>query len=320
MVESMEEKSRSHIGAAIVYLARSRKKDINDLKRSLSLLDINFNDEFKYPVIIFHEDFDEKLSKNIRESTRSDLKFEKIKFEIPDFLKNENIPEYIYVDGSEFSIGYRNMCRFFSGTIFFHPALKDYNYYWRLDTDSFLLDKINYDIFKFMQERDLEYGYIHIIKDEPDAVKGLWDTTKKYIEDNNIKPKFLPKFTPNGDWDRSYYYTNFEISKLDFWRSEEFMNYFKYIDRSGGIYKYRWGDHVIHLLAVSIFLPENKVHKFSDIAYQHQGFFNNYSMEMDTFARLKNLELRIMTLFIKLSNILKKKSNLYRKIIKLLRG
>lgn len=307
------------VKAVVVYLARSKPKDIAELKLSLSLLDVNFNDKFKYPVIIFHEDINENLMKKIREATRSKVQFEKVRFEIPDFLNKEKIPEFIYVDGDCFSIGYRHMCRFFSGIIFQHPALKEYDYYWRLDTDSFLLDKINYDVFQFMQERDLEYGYIDIFKDEP-ASKGLWDTTKKYIEDNNIKPKFLHKFMSNGVWDRSYYYTNFEISKLDFWRSDEFISFFNYLDRSGGIYKYRWGDHVIHLLAVSMFVSEDHVHKFSDIAYQHQGFINNYSLEVDTFAKLKKIKSRMMAFFVRLSNILKRKSNLYRKFIKLIKN
>jgi len=305
------EKSASQIKAVIVYLARSRAKDIANLKRSLSLLDVNFNDQFNYPVIVFHEDFDEKLMENIRNVTRSDLKFEKVKFEIPDFLNREEIPEFVYVDWFKFPIGYRHMCRFFSGLIFQHPALKDYDWYWRLDTDSFLLDKIDYDIFRFMQKHNYMYGYIAIQKDHPAVVKGLWDITKKYIEDNNIQPTFLHKFTPDGVWDRSYYYTNFEISNLNFWRSDEFMNYFKYIDRSGGIYKYRWGDHVIHLLAVSMFIPENQVHRFSDIAYQHQGFINNYTIELDKFTKLKNLILKIITPIWRLSSALKRKSKLF---------
>lgn len=312
--------SEKPVKAAVVYLVRSKPKDIADLKLSLSFLDVNFNDKFKYPVIIFHEDINENLMKKIREATRSKVQFEKVIFEIPDFLNKEEIPELVYLDEDCFSIGYRHMCRFFSGIIFHHPALKEYDYYWRLDADSFLLDKINYDVFQFMQERYLEYGYINIFKDEPGVVQGLWETTKKYIEDNNIKPKFLHKFTSNGVWDRSYYYTNFEISNLDFWRSDEFMNYFEYLDRSGGIYKYRWGDAPIHLLAVSIFIPEEHVHKFSDIPYQHQGFINNYSLEVDSFAKLKKIKSRMMAFFVRLSNILKRKSNLYRKIIKLLRG
>lgn len=308
------------VKAVITYLSRSRPKDVSDLKRSLSLLDVNFNDRFSYPVIVFHEDFNESLMGKIRKATRSNLQFEKIKFEIPDFLNKEEIPEYIYVDGFEFPMGYRHMCRFMSSLIFQHPALKDYDYLWRLDTDSFLLDKIDYDVFRFMEEHNYTYGYIHIIKDEPEAVRGLWETTKKYIEDNSIKPTFLHKFTQNGIWDRSYYYTNFEISKIDFWRSDEFMNYFNYLDKAGGIYKYRWGDHVIHLLAISMFVPESQVHKFSDIAYQHQGFINNYSIDSDKFNLMSKLKQNFITSFLKVSGSFKRRSKLYRKFIKLVKG
>ncbi len=315
IVQEMNEKKP--IKAAIVYLVRSKPEDISDLKRSLSLLDVNFNNRFNYPVIIFHEDINEVLMEKIHTATHSTLRFEKVIFEIPDFLKKDEIPEIIFVDGFVFSMGYRHMCRFFSGTIFYHPALKDYDYYWRLDTDSFLLDKINYDVFLFMQERNLEYGYIHIDKEELGAIQGLWNTTKKYIESNNIKPKFLHKFMSNGVWDRSYYYTNFEISKLDYWRSDEFMNFFNYLDRSGGIYKYRWGDAVIHLLAVSMFVSEEQVHKFSDIAYQHKAFINNYTINLDIFTKFK---IKIIFHILRISNVLKRKSSIYRRIITLLRG
>ncbi len=302
------------IKAVILYLARSKRKDIVSLKRSLSLLDINFNDKFNYPVIIFHEDFNENLMEEIRKATRSNLKFEKVDFKIPDFLKKEEIPEFVYVGGFEFSIGYRHMCRFFSGLIYQNPALKDYDYYWRLDTDSFLLDKIDYDVFRFMQENNYVYGYIDKGSDHPAMVSGLWEITKKYIEENNIQPTFLLKFTQNGVWDRTAFGTNFEISKLDFWRSCEYMNYFNYLDKAGGIFKYRWGDHIIHFLAISMFIPENQLHKFSDIAYQHQSFIYNYPINQDSFSKLTNIKLKVITNILKLSTVLKRNSKLYRNL------
>ncbi|OGW00599.1 MAG: hypothetical protein A2889_04190 [Nitrospinae bacterium RIFCSPLOWO2_01_FULL_39_10] len=264
--------------AVILYLSRSLPKDIADLKESLRLLCENFNNRFKYPVIIFHEDFDEKLIQEIRCSANSHIQFEKVKFEIPDFLNKD------VVSAHPFSIGYRHMCRFFSGIVFQHPSLMDYDYYWRLDTDSFLLKNINYDVFGFMQRNNYIYGYITILKDPPEVVKNLWEATKKYIEENKIKPTFLNKFIRNGCWERYYYYTNFEIGNLNFFRSNEYMEYFNYLDRLGGIYEYRWGDTPIHTLAISMFVPENQVHRFRDVAYRHQSYenylgFNIYSMK-----------------------------------------
>lgn len=291
----------------------------------MSLLDANFNDTFKYPVLIFHEDFNEKLIEDIQKSTRSNLRFERIQFETPSFLNRKEIPKIVYVNDLAFPIGYCHMCRFMSGLIFQHPAVKDYRYLWRLDTDSFLLDKIDYDVFELMKKNDYIYGYICILKDEADAVTGLWETTKKYMEENNIKPMFLNKFISNGAWDRSFYYTNFEISKIDFWRSDEALSYFNYLDKTGGIYKHRWGDHVIRLLTLAMFVPENKVHQFSDIAYRHQDFINNYSKE--TGINKDNggnrfhpsaFIMKFMSPVLVLSRKLRKRSKLYRKLLETL--
>ena len=306
--------------AVIVYLSRSQARDISDLKRSLSLLDENFNNRFKYPVLIFHEDFDDELMEDIRKSTYSNLRFEKIRFEIPTFLNIKEIPKAVYVNDTPFSLGYRHMCRFMSVPIFQHPAVKNYDYLWRLDTDSFLLDKIDYDVFELMKSNDYIYGYLTIWKDEKDAVKGLWDATKQFLKENNIKPTFLNKFISNETWDMSYYYTNFEISKIDFWLSDGPLNYFNYLDRIGGTYKYRWGDHVIHLLMLSIFAQEDQIHKFSDIAYQHQDFINNHtgiknSAGYNPFSlKLKKVIASILKVF----KILMNKSKLLRRLSKLL--
>jgi len=76
-----------------------------------------------------------------------------------------------------------------------------------------------------MEKQGFIYGYLETnIKDAPKFVIGLWDLTKAFIQKNNIQPKFLNKYLDkNGEWDRSLFYTNFEISKLDFWRSEGYM-------------------------------------------------------------------------------------------------
>lgn len=310
---------KKNVNAAIIYLARSRRTDISSLKHSLSVLDLNFNNQFNYPIIIFHEDFNESLMDEIQKCTQSKLKFERVKFEIPDFLKKEKIPEFIYVEGFEFSIGYRHMCRFFSGLIYQNPVLKDYDYYWRLDTDSFLLGKIDYDIFRFMQENGYLYGYLNAGMDRPAVVNGIWDVTKKYIEINNIQPTFLKKFTHGGIWDMTVFGTNFEISRLDFWRSSDFKDYFDYLDKDGGIYKYRWGDACIHFLAVSMFIPENQIHKFSDIAYQHQSFINNCRINQISSSKLLIIKSKVMTYILKFSNFLKRKFIIYRRFIELLR-
>lgn len=50
--------------------------------------------------------------------------------------------------------------RFFSGLIFTHPALKNFDYYLRLDDDSLFLCDIEYDLFKFMRKNHYKYAWI----------------------------------------------------------------------------------------------------------------------------------------------------------------
>lgn len=254
--------------AIIVYL--SRRKDLNDLQKSLLLLHENFNKKYNYPIIIFNDDFNNDDEQKLLK-INPNIKFERIIFEIPPWIDKKEPFK------TEWGIGYRHMCRFFSGELFKHKSMKKFDWYWRLDSDSFIHSEIKYDIFKFMDEEGYIYGYLGTTtKEGARVVEGLWSLTKEFILINEIQPKFLHRYIDNnGYWDYTQYYTNFEISKLDFWRSDDYMNYFNYIDQNGGIYYNRWGDAPIHLLAISIFVDEIKIHCFKDIDYSHTIFRPN---------------------------------------------
>ncbi len=47
------------------------------------------------------------------------------------------------------------------------------------------------------------------------------------------------------------------------------------IDKNGDIYYYRWGDHTIHLLALSMLVDEYKLYCIKDIDYSHQDYRPN---------------------------------------------
>ena len=53
------------------------------LERMLKLLDIHFNDQFQYPVIIFHEDMTPAQMREVRSWTRSNVVFSSFSFERP---------------------------------------------------------------------------------------------------------------------------------------------------------------------------------------------------------------------------------------------
>jgi hypothetical protein len=90
-----------------------------------------------------------------------------------------------------------------------------------------------------------------------------------------MRPKSLKNhLSPDGSWNRNMFYTNFEVSRVDFWRSEEYRGYFRHIDAKNGIYMHRWGDAPIHLLAVSLLLDDADIERFDHVPYWHQYYVN----------------------------------------------
>jgi len=146
---------------AIVYLVRSSQNDINLLYNSINLLKTNFIGLDKVDILIFHENTLQPAL-NLISQFHENIKFQEIEFTLPEFYKNFNIvPNFPhpFVTGMSFSMGYRHMCRFFSGEIFKHPLIKNYKNYLRLDTDSFI-HGMDFDFFDFVEKKNVYYGYI----------------------------------------------------------------------------------------------------------------------------------------------------------------
>ena len=264
--------------AVIIYL--SREKDINILYHSLLLLHKNFNSKYKYPIVVLHDDILKTTISQLLLALNKQLGYiPNIKFEILNFV----LPSHISTDPSlynppltQFGIGYRHMCRLHSGELYKHESLLQYDWYWRLDSDSFILSEISYDPFDVMEQKGYEYSYLsEYEKDESFVVTGLWDTTKQFISNNNIKPISLTDKLKNGEWNLDMFYTNFEIAKFSFFRGEEYMSYYNELDKTGNLFYKRWGDAPIHWLGVHMFLPENKIWCIKDICYQHGSWVRN---------------------------------------------
>ena len=252
--------SRGQMKAAIYYLVQPRR--IEQLMTSLQSLDTYFNDRFHYPVIIFHENnFTNEHERQVRNATKSELYFQTVTFTLPDCITRP-------VPGMRWSVGYRHMCQFQSKLIYEQPLVENLDFIWRLDDDSFILSEIKYDIFKFMSDHDLVYGYNIVTKDSMGKVTNLWKNATFFIKQYNITTEFFDKWR-NG----AMFYNNFEISSMKLWFSKSYMYqvYINIIDRAGGIYYHRWGDAPIKSIAVAMFVPLNKTHCFRDFKYKHQG-------------------------------------------------
>jgi len=257
----------------IIYLLKNNKKDIGMLGQSLKLLNHNFLPNNNYPVVILHdENINNEIFNEIRKYSNVDFQTLLINFNTEEYKnKTINVPEFIMVPGIDngFGIGYRHMCRLYSYGIYEIEELKDTNYYLRLDCDSYFIDKIKYDIFKIMENNNYIYGYNSILIDNPIVCKDLWEISKEYS-----KTKIVKKIPIDEIIQYNMYYTNFEIAKFDWFKNSEYKEYFKFLDKENGIYKYRWGDNVIKYLGIEMFLDDCKKCYFNMPSYVHRNIFN----------------------------------------------
>ena len=246
--------------AAIHYLIQSDHASIQTLSKSLQSLDRYFNDKFHYPVILFHEEhLTDAVKRVLKYSSNSDLIFQNVTFSVPESIQNDVVTNLF---GK--TIGYRHMCRFQAIGIYDQPIMRRLDYAWRLDDDSFIRSDIPYDIFRYMSDNDLTYGYIQKNYESRRRSRHLWTFVQNYIQENKIATQFF------HEWPiRQQYYNNFEVSATKLWRSKEYQDYVHAIDRSEGIYLRMWGDATIKSIGVSMFVPVNKTHYFCDIGYDH---------------------------------------------------
>ena len=284
----------------IIYLAGTRRDwrgegdDYKNLNKSLYLIKKNLLPNTKADIIIFHEKpFKKKLIKvkNLK------ICYKKISFRIPNYplnIKNKIKPFFPHPTHGNgpvayghpgFSIGYRHMCRFFSGEMYFEKILFDYEYYLRLDTDSYILSKLEFDIFEFIKKKSGVYGYIEpaVQYDNPKVIKGLWKLF-------NYPPEI-----PEG----KIYYTNFEIGKFSFFRDEKYMSFYKKIDNSGGIYIHRWGDTPIKYIGVNLFADQSKIVPIDGFIYQHGAIYDLRKKKIikEKFSKFKSALKKIKTIF-----------------------
>ncbi|CEL03291.1 Putative Mannosyltransferase [Aspergillus calidoustus] len=116
--------------------------------------------------------------------------------------------------------------------------------------------------------------------------QGLWEMFLEPIEEkpeepsDNLPEEILitepgekneidPETMEGESYNMCHFWSNFEIARLDFFRSKEYEDFFEMMDRSGGFWMERWGDAPIHSLAAGILLSPSDIHYFRDFGYRH---------------------------------------------------
>ncbi|KIK59648.1 glycosyltransferase family 15 protein [Collybiopsis luxurians FD-317 M1] len=281
---------------------------------TLALLNVEnrFNRRLQYPYVLFTASEEESAMINEEERRKIDwitqgrAKFAvvtKESWDVPDFYDKARVEDSFRNIG--FSSGYRSMCRFYSGFFWKHPALAQYDWLWRLDTDIEFHCDIPYDPVARMIDAGALYGFVQINEDavwvQPSLAGNVSEFLFNYYSSHSspsglvatgagLPPvptdvnhafvwnselgieKALKGEAGSEEWTRMCMYNNFEISHRSVWESEIYTSLFYHLDNAGGFFYERWSDSPIHSFGIAMALRKDQVMQFHDMGYQHQGW------------------------------------------------
>ncbi|KAI6782711.1 O-glycoside alpha-1 [Emericellopsis cladophorae] len=167
---------------------------------------------------------------------------------------------------------------------------------------------LTYDPFVEMERNDKRYGYTVALWELGKTVPTLFQKLSDWKNKRNMPSTSLwtammaPAWLPwpfrkilrllrnrdgNGDmWNMCHFWSNFEIADMTFFRSQEYREFFQFLDEDGGFYYERWGDAPVHSLAAGLLLRPDQVHHFSDLGYVHKPFqYCTFAPHEDAFKR-----------------------------------
>lgn len=260
----------------ICYLSKSDDKTIDNLKLSLKKLYINYKYVYNTNVMVFIEnDFPVDVIYDL-EKMYSNLKFKCIKLNPSIYF---NIDKVEFEDGrDEYKIGYRHMCQLFFSEIFSY--IQGYDWYMRLDTDSFIESSIDYDLFDYLDNNNKIYGYTAELAEWPPVAIGMGEFFINLIRKHNLKSTFFNKLIENDRYNLRQIYNNFEIIKMSYFNNELVQFLTEQVNKSGNIYKKRWGDSPLRTFILSLTVDNSKIHKFNDFDYVHDAYNRRNDIEL----------------------------------------
>ncbi|KAJ9647887.1 hypothetical protein H2199_001663 [Coniosporium tulheliwenetii] len=268
--------------AALISLVRN--SELEGIVQSMRQLEYHWNHKYNYPWIFFNDEpFSDEFKQATQNLTSARCYYEVVPKEhwsMPSWIDEGrfmNSLEYLGAIGvgKGWMISYRHMCRWNSGFFYKHPRLLELDFYWRVEPDVHFYCDIDYDVFRFMSDNKMKYGFNMNILDDARSFPSLWSRTRAFI---NKYPELLHPESDldwlldaqnSGDYNNCQFFSNFEIGDLRFFRGEQNEKYFDWLDKSGGFYYERFGDAPIHTLAVAMFVPKREIWFFRDIGYQH---------------------------------------------------
>jgi hypothetical protein len=271
-----------------------------------------YNYKHNYPVYVHYFDdiYDDKsYREKIYTTISKDIKFINVPYSTPRHIQDSelfyNRRDIQYVNTS-FPItrkGYLHMCHFMCNFYRYkNTKLHSHDMAMSLDDESLFIKKMDSDPFQIMADRSESIGALicgqRLKNGTPhqghrDTRIGLWEFTKKFIQDNNITPEFpgLTDILLSDHGPRKIHYLPWAdsyIIKLDIFKTQLWNDWRSAFNENGGIYKYRWGDNeLISLFGMLIQKSGILNLKIVEDGYHDQGGLRHIQ---DYAPNIKNLE------------------------------
>lgn len=229
----------------------------------LKLLDVNLSDNFTTPLLIMYSSYTpQDRLKQLAKSARRQMMF--VDFSViftlypPGFDRCRTRTTY----WRRGKWNYHQMIRFWFKILFELPLFKQYEYIMRLDDDS-LVQGVWINVFEEMRKKRAVYFANDEDVDLETSLPGMMRlpyTALKYAISNNITIK-QPQLVVRGFADNHIlnYFNNFEVIKLEFFRRKDVWKWIEEVDRTNGIFKYRWGDAPLRYITLAMFAEADEV-------------------------------------------------------------
>lgn len=160
------------------------------------------------------------------------------------------------------------MMRWFAILLWPYLENEGYSHVMRMDDDSYIHSKIEYNLFDYMRSEGKRYGFRQPVRDSG-VGRGYDAIVNEFLMQNpNATTKEMIDTYYNVS-KRVGFYNNFFIADISFFTSEPVKGLLRAIDESKLIYEERTGDLVVHSTVVRLFAPPQQIVWFRDFTYEH---------------------------------------------------
>ncbi|CEP09581.1 hypothetical protein [Parasitella parasitica] len=269
-----------HLNAAYITFVHGDKESLSDLRQTMRTIEDVFNKHHNYPYVIFtDDDLSSEYKELVASITAGDVQFEKVnRYEYGYSNTTDQFRAYLAENSMKKTDGntkdFRFKSRLMAGTIFNHAIFDQLDYFWRFEPGSEYMCPIDFDPFQYMLDNQKEISYSIATYERQETIPSLFRAVLKFKKQHpewhptvDVEDESLLSLMTNddGEYNRCFFWNNFQIAKTSFFKSVEYQAFFEFIDKEQGIFYERWADPVIQSLAVALFLNRDQVHVWEDV-------------------------------------------------------